>query len=65
MRFKNFGPAEMLAVDDLLDRVPMEDRDTKGDLDTYMLGTIATAGQNGQFRALRPIIRPRAAQEAP
>ena len=28
----------------------MEERDTNGDLYEYMLGKIATAGQNGQFR---------------
>jgi type I restriction enzyme M protein len=44
-------------VVDLLDAVPMEDRDTKGDLYEYMLGKIATAGQNGQFRTPRHIIR--------
>ena len=35
----------------------MEDRDTKGDLYEYMLGKIAAAGQNGQFRTPRHIIR--------
>ncbi len=35
----------------------MEDRDTKGDLYEYMLGKIATAGQNGQFRTPRHIIQ--------
>jgi len=35
----------------------MEDRDTKGDLYEYMLSKIATAGQNGQFRTPRHIIR--------
>jgi type I restriction enzyme M protein len=44
-------------VVDLLDQVPMEDRDTKGDLYEYMLGKIASAGQNGQFRTPRHIIR--------
>lgn len=44
-------------VVDLLDKIPMEDRDTKGDLYEYMLGKIATAGQNGQFRTPRHIIR--------
>jgi type I restriction enzyme M protein len=44
-------------VVDLLDDVPMEDRDTKGDLYEYMLGKIASAGQNGQFRTPRHIIR--------
>jgi len=38
-------------------KIPMEDRDTKGDLYEYMLGKIASAGQNGQFRTPRHIIR--------
>jgi type I restriction enzyme M protein len=42
---------------DLLDAVPMEDRDTKGDVYEYMLGKIASAGQNGQFRTPRHIIQ--------
>ncbi len=41
----------------MIDQVPMEDRDTKGDLYEYMLGKIATAGQNGQFRTPRRIIQ--------
>jgi type I restriction enzyme M protein len=44
-------------VVDLIDQVPMEDRDTKGDLYEYMLSKIAMAGQNGQFRTPRHIIR--------
>ncbi|WP_299345485.1 class I SAM-dependent DNA methyltransferase [uncultured Pseudoxanthomonas sp.] len=44
-------------VVDMLDRLPMEDRDTKGDLYEYMLGKIASAGQNGQFRTPRHIIQ--------
>jgi type I restriction enzyme M protein len=35
----------------------MDDRDTKGDVYEYMLGKIATAGQNGQFRTPRHIIQ--------
>jgi type I restriction enzyme M protein len=42
---------------DLLDKIPMEDRDTKGDLYEYMLGKIASAGTNGQFRTPRHIIQ--------
>ena len=42
---------------DQLDDIDMADRDTKGDLYEYMLGRIATAGQNGQFRTPRHIIR--------
>lgn len=49
--------ALLAKVVDLLDKVPMEDRDTKGDVYEYMLGKIATAGQNGQFRTPRHIIR--------
>ncbi len=49
--------ALLAKVVDLLDQVPMEDRDTKGDLYEYMLGKIATAGTNGQFRTPRHIIR--------
>ena len=41
----------------MVDQVPMEDRDTKGDLYEYMLGKIAQAGTNGQFRTPRHIIR--------
>ena len=44
-------------VVDMLDRIPMDDRDTKGDLYEYMLGKIASAGQNGQFRTPRHIIK--------
>ena len=42
---------------DALDKVPMVDRDTKGDVYEYMLSKIATAGQNGQFRTPRHIIK--------
>ncbi len=44
-------------VVDMIDKVPMEDRDTKGDIYEYMLAQIATAGQNGQFRTPRHIIQ--------
>jgi len=56
-RFTIPSPALLTKVVDLIDQVPMEDRDTKGDLYEYMLGKIATAGQNGQFRTPRHIIR--------
>jgi type I restriction enzyme M protein len=50
--------AQLLAkVVDLIDEVPMADRDTKGDLYEYMLSKIATAGANGQFRTPRHIIQ--------
>ena len=56
-RFTIPTPGLLAKVVDLLDRVPMEDRDTKGDVYEYMLGKIATAGQNGQFRTPRHIIK--------
>ncbi len=52
-----FPKASLLAnVVDMLDAIDMADRDTKGDLYEYMLGKIASAGQNGQFRTPRHII---------
>lgn len=42
---------------DILDDLPMGEKDTKGDLYEYMLGKIASAGQNGQFRTPRHIIK--------
>ncbi len=50
-------PALLAKVVDMIDGVPMEDRDTKGDLYERMLGKIASAGQNGQFRTPRHIIQ--------
>jgi type I restriction enzyme M protein len=56
-RFTIPTPALLSRVVDMLEAVPMEDADTKGDIYEYMLGKIATAGQNGQFRTPRHIIR--------
>ena len=56
-RFTIPTPALLAKVVDMIELVPMEDRDTKGDLYEYMLGKIATAGQNGQFRTPRHIIQ--------
>jgi type I restriction enzyme M protein len=56
-RFTIPTPALLAKVVDLIDHVPMQDRDTKGDLYEYMLAKIASAGQNGQFRTPRHIIR--------
>ena len=47
----------LASVVDQLDGIGMADSDTKGDLYEYMLGRIATAGQNGQFRTPRHIIK--------
>ena len=42
---------------DLIDKIQMDDRDTKGDLYEYLLSKIASAGTNGQFRTPRHIIK--------
>jgi type I restriction enzyme M protein len=49
-------PALLEKAVEKLDAVKMDDRDTKGDVYEYMLGKIASAGQNGQFRTPRHII---------
>lgn len=41
----------------MIDKIEMDDRDTKGDLYEYLLSKIATAGTNGQFRTPRHIIK--------
>lgn len=40
-----------------IDKLPLSNRDTKGDLYEYMLSKIAEAGTNGQFRTPRHVIR--------
>ena len=50
-------PAVLARVVELLSDIPLQDRDTKGDLYEYMLGKVASAGQNGQFRTPRHIIQ--------
>ncbi len=64
-RFTIPTPALLARVVDLLDAIPMDERDTKGDLYEYMLGKIAAAGQNGQFRTPRHIIELMVALTAP
>jgi type I restriction enzyme M protein len=56
-RFTIPTPALLSRVVDMVDDVPMQDRDTNGDLYEYMLSKIASAGQNGQFRTPRHIIQ--------
>jgi len=56
-RFTIPTPALLAKVVDMLDHVPMDERDTKGDVYEYMLAKIASAGQNGQFRTPRHIIQ--------
>ncbi len=55
-RFTIPTPALLARVVDMLDDIPLEGRDTKGDVYEYMLSKIASAGQNGQFRTPRHII---------
>ncbi len=44
------SPALLDKVVNMIEHIPMHDRDTKGDLYEYMLSKIASAGKNGQFR---------------
>ena len=50
-------PRLLVQVVDMLDKIDMNDTDTKGDVYEYMLSKIATAGTNGQFRTPRHIIK--------
>lgn len=56
-RFTIPTPALLSKVVDMLDDIPMADRDTNGDLYEYLLSKIASAGVNGQFRTPRHIIQ--------
>ncbi len=48
--------ARLTSIVERVDKLPLEDRDTKGDLYEYMLGKLSSAGQAGQFRTPRHII---------
>jgi len=50
-------PALLAKVVDSIDKIPMKDKDTKGDLYEYLLSKLTTAGVNGQFRTPRHIIK--------
>lgn len=56
-RFAIPTPGLLAKVVDMISELPLAEQDTKGDLYEYMLGKIATAGQNGQFRTPRHIIQ--------
>lgn len=56
-RFTIPTPALLSKVVDMLDSIPMDQRDTNGDLYEYLLSKIASAGVNGQFRTPRHIIQ--------
>ncbi|RKT78667.1 type I restriction enzyme M protein [Terracoccus luteus] len=64
-RFTIPTPALLSKVVDMLDDVPMEKRDTNGDLYEYLLSKIASSGTNGQFRTPRHIIELMVAMTAP
>ncbi len=64
-RFTVPTPQLLSRVVDMLDDVPMNERDTNGDLYEYMLSKIASAGTNGQFRTPRHIIELMVAMTAP
>ena len=49
-------PSTLQKVVAAIDALPMEDRDTKGDVYEYLLSKLATSGTNGQFRTPRHII---------
>ncbi|MBT2716973.1 class I SAM-dependent DNA methyltransferase [Bacillus sp. ISL-57] len=49
-------PATLQRVVTALDSIPMEDRDTQGDVYEYLLSKLQTSGMNGQFRTPRHII---------
>jgi type I restriction enzyme M protein len=50
-------PRLLAQVVEMISNIDMVDRDTKGDVYEYLLSKIASAGQNGQFRTPRHIIR--------
>ena len=56
-RFTIPTPALLSKVVDMLADIPMDNRDTNGDLYEYLLSQIASAGKNGQFRTPRHIIK--------
>lgn len=55
-RFTIPSPNLLAKVVDILDGLPMDRSDVKGDVYEYLLAKIASAGQNGQFRTPRHII---------
>jgi len=64
--FRQFMKGATLMIDNarlldkavqMIDEIDQADQDTKGDLYEYLLSKIASAGQNGQFRTPRHIIK--------
>lgn len=50
-------PSLLSQAVDMVDALPLDRGDTKGDLYEYVLGKLTTAGINGQFRTPRHVIR--------
>ncbi|MGN0007872.1 MAG: N-6 DNA methylase [Alistipes sp.] len=51
------NPRTLVQIVEGIDSLDMNDRDTMGDVYEYILGKMATSGNNGQFRTPRHIIR--------
>jgi type I restriction enzyme M protein len=50
-------PSLLVSAVNMIDRLPLAEGDTKGDLYEYLLSKLTTAGINGQFRTPRHIVR--------
>ncbi|MEW6736003.1 MAG: class I SAM-dependent DNA methyltransferase [Acidobacteriota bacterium] len=50
-------PSLLVSAVNMIDRLPLTEGDTKGDLYEHLLSKLTTAGINGQFRTPRHIIR--------
>ena len=56
-RFVIKEPRVLAKIVDQLNKISLEDRDTKGDLYEYLLSNLSASGKNGQFRTPRHIIQ--------
>nr|WP_307890626.1 class I SAM-dependent DNA methyltransferase [Acidipropionibacterium jensenii] len=56
-RFTIPNAGVLVKVVGMVDALPMDNRDTNGDLYEYLLSKLSTAGVNGQFRTPRHIIK--------
>jgi len=50
-------PSLLVKAVNMIDKLPLTEGDTKGDLYEYLLSKLTTAGINGQFRTPRHVIR--------
>ena len=58
-------PSLLVSAVNMIDKLPLAEGDTKGDLYEYLLSKLTTAGINGQFRTPRHIIRKMVEMVAP